>query len=91
MSLPFTVYTALAVITSGRRSFPTWWSDPLNPHPELHEDELDDSEPLLEPPPENGELQLETDVDPSLDGVEEEVSESDESLATQSEPSTDDS
>ena len=89
--LPFTVYTALAVITSGRRSFPTWWSDPLNPHPELHEDELDDSEPLLEPPPENGELQLETDVDPSLDGVEEEVSESDESLTTQSEPSTDDS
>ncbi len=46
--LPFTVYTALAVITSGMREFPSWWSDPLNPHPGIHDHE-EESESSREP------------------------------------------
>ncbi len=99
--LPFTVYTALAVITSGRREFPSWWRDPLNPHPDLHVDVQDESESMQEDSPVDKGTSLETEDAGSLSGTTEEqesesneadvVFESDEVDVVQFEPSIDES
>ena len=91
--LPFIVYTALAVITSGMREFPPWWSDPFNPHPSLDDDAEAASEALEEDSPD--------EEDGSLSGSDDDVSapedsQDDESVPMeashdQSEPSEDDS